>query len=111
MAKTWTFESITPATVTDVRTVVSAIAERHKIDRKNVHVRKGHGSVKHAVNVSVECSPEIRIEICEALLAAGFESIMAPYGTTIREHDIRLAREWAHTDVRVMVARCLSRPS
>ena len=111
--KSWTFESITPATVAAVRATVSEIAKRHKIARKDARVFKGTGSMRHAVMIAVECSPAVRIEICEALIVAGFESVHAPYGPdfTIEGHHIKLARVWEHTDVRVSVARCVSRPS
>ncbi len=109
----WVFAGITPAVVAQVREIVTEVAKRHKLPRRDAHVRKGTGSMKHAVMINVVCDPAIRIEICEALLRAGFESVMAPYGENmdIAGHCIRLAREWAHRDVRVSVAPLMERPA
>lgn len=104
--RSWTFDRPTDDDRAEVRAIAKRVGKAHGV---KVSVRKGSGSVKHAILVSTyraEC-PDLVVEICEALVAAGFESTHAPYGFahTLRGHNVVLASEFGHGDVSLSVAR------
>ena len=104
--RSWSFEHPSDEDRAEIRAIAKRIGKVHGV---RISVRKGSGSIKHAIQVSTfRCeNPAVVVEICEALLAAGFESTHAPYGfsMSLRGHNIVLARKWNHGDVSVGVAR------
>lgn len=102
----YVFDHPTAEHIAEVRKIVRGIVKRH--GGENVHVRKGKGSCCGSICISgnpYETDTTVRIAVCEALLAAGYEAVHAPYGHSLAHHHIRLAREWDHASLSVMVAK------
>lgn len=104
--RSWTFEHPSDDDRAEVRAIAKRVAKAHGV---KISVRKGSGSVKHAILLSSHRAenPALVVEICEALLDAGFESTHAPYGfaMALRGHNIVLAKAFGHGDVSLHVAR------
>ena len=101
-----------PEDIAEIRAIVKPFSrETFKRGRERVSVRKGTGSIKHAIQVQCTVTTvEERIAIVEKLKAAGFESIYVHYDPNmgLEEHHIRLAREWNHARLSVEVAKVAS---
>ena len=104
--RTWSFDYPSDADRAEIRAIAKRIGREHG---HRISVRKGTGSVKDAVLISTWQSenPALRIELCEALIAAGFEDTHAPYGfdMSLKGHHVYLAHVWEHSEVSLMVAR------
>jgi hypothetical protein len=99
------FQPQTQAHISEVRAICNAARKRWGLSER-FWVRKGKGSIRGSIQVqAVTTTAEQRIELCEALLAAGFEHVHACYGHSLTDHFIRLAREWNHSEVKLMIAK------
>jgi hypothetical protein len=104
-----TFAPVTNETAKEVRAIVKPIAKAHGI---RISVKKGTGSMSAAVCISSHDSwdmesPACRIELCDALIAAGFDSLHAPAGPSngLAGHHKRMSIEHGHTSIQFSVCR------
>ncbi len=100
-----TLRHVTATEITEAREIAKRIAKKHGI---KLSVRKGTGSIRGTVTINDARNewtedPAPRIELAEALIAAGFESQFgaSPTGMTLTNHAIGLAKRAGHSHIRL----------